>query len=118
MARAIIEKLDTVIERTIRSWAQDLGRWLVEEISEHGARRAADRLDAKARDRESTSARVPDAIRGRCDRTTARLRRCATWLREHAEEVGALDRRALLACGNGLPELARRVLPTHGYPLR
>ena len=100
-------------ERTLRRWAEDLGRWLVEEISAHGARGAAARLDAKARERESSSSRVPGEVQGRCDATTARLRRCAAWLVAHAEEVDALSTRAVLATGHGLPEISRRVLPAH-----
>jgi len=106
-----------VITRTLRGWCQDLGRWLAEEISTHGARRAADRLDARAREREVASDAVPaeGGVRETCDRTTARLRRCAAWLRARAEEVDTLGAYEIKACGHGLPALSCKVLPRGGH---
>ena len=103
---------EPVTERMLRSWCQDLGRWLVEEISTHGARVAAARLDAKATAREEAAPTVPEdgGVRAGCDDTTARLRRCAAWLRAHSEAVEALGPHRLKSCGHGLPALSRRVL--------
>lgn len=116
MARVIIVESRTVITHTLRRWCQDLGRWLAEEISTHGAVRAADRLEVKAREREQAAPAVPAerGVRETCDRTTARLRRCAAWLRERAEEVDALTAYELRSAAHGLPALSKRVLPPHG----
>lgn len=84
----------------------------MEEISRHGALGAAARLDAKAAAREEAAPAVPEdgGVRAGCDDTTARLRRCAAWLRTHSEAVEALGPHRLMSCGHGLPSLSKRVL--------
>lgn len=68
-------------------------------------------------EREGASPSVPadGGVRETCDRTTARLRRCAAWLRERAEEVDALGADELKTCAHGLPALSHKVLPRGGH---
>lgn len=91
--------------RRLRRWAEKIGRWLVEEIYAAGCVALSNYLAVRARKFErqarAASGRRKKWLTGRA----RRWKRCAAFLREHADDIGhALTRETMRWVTDGLDD--------------
>lgn len=93
--------------RRLRRWAEKIGRWLVEEIYAAGCVALSNYLAVRAR-KFDRQARAASGRRKKWLTSRARRwKRCAAFLREHADDIGhALTRETMRWVTEGLDDEA------------